>query len=208
MKLTKTMIGLTAAAVGVTNAFAGIINPGTIQIAEAELTPGDGTLVTTLAAPFLGGIPGNEFSGSLVSTVFTGDASNHCKIMTFEYQLFNNLSSKSTLNRLTLECFAPYMVDVRTEDIGSATLWSFTREAVTGDVLGANIFFASPGSSSDIWVVHTDALAYSDIQGNVIDGATASVMALGPTCVPEPQTYGLLGGLGLLGLAGYRRFLS
>src|SRR5262249_47251833 len=59
----------------------------------------------------------------------------------------------------------------------------------------------TPGQTSRVLVIHTNATATVPGATNVIDGAIATVPTLGPRNSPEPATLTLFGG-GLLGLAG------
>lgn len=101
----------------------------------------------------------------------------------------------------------------------AAATGSFLSDVV-GDVVGFNYSGAnviSTGKTSAYAVIFTDYTSYSaagvgpmiEVQfSNAGETFTVSVEGIGPVVVPEPGTYALVIGLGLVGFAAYRRSVA
>ena len=98
----------------------------------------------------------------------------------------------------------------------AAATGSFLSDVV-GDVVGfhySGVNVISTGQTSAYAVIFTDYTSYSapgvgpyiEVQfSNAGETFTVTVEGIGPVVVPEPGTYALVIGLGLIGFAAYRR---
>jgi hypothetical protein len=173
---------------------------------STETDPVGGTVVATLTSPF--SAPG-AFSGSLTTTVLSGDTSNTLGGLTFIYTLTNDgVSGPNSIGRLSLSDIGSLSLDGSYQvpvAVGTVAPASIDRNP-SGDVVGFNFIpvatdpatgFLAPGTSSAVLVLQTNAAAY--VQGNygsLIDGGVATVQTIIP--VPEPSAVVLM----LVGLAG------
>lgn len=171
-----------------TAAFSALLNPGSAIIAAGDLAPVGGSVIA-------GGVPvpfvAPTFSGTLTTSVISGDVSNPWGGLTFTFLLHNN--GANSIGRLTLNDFAGFLTDVsyQTPLIGQAP--TFVDRSGSGDIIGFN-FIPAPigigslgaGADSALLVVQTNALAYRTSIASVIDGTVASVATFAP--VPEPSS--------------------
>jgi hypothetical protein len=149
-----------------------------------------------------------NYTGSLISTVITGDTSNPLGGLTFTYQLVNDAGSANALTRLTVNGFNGFFTDLSyklgtgglaptsNDRDGSSAVIGFS---FTGAPLGAGTL--SAGTTSELLVVQTNAQSYQTRIANVSNGAVSPVNAFGPASVtsPEPATLAtLIGGATLL----------
>jgi hypothetical protein len=140
----------------------------------------------------------------------------------FVYQVSNSAGSTDSIGRLTASSFLGYSTDVGYTSTGSALDSSFVDGSVApelvdrvspGGVIGfgynAPLFDSvSPGETSNVIVIETDATNFQAGSLNIIDGGVTTVAAYeptGPPSVPEPN-FLLLLCMGLLALAGFRQF--
>src|SRR5262245_29509473 len=91
--------------------------------APITVNPGDSFFVPSGAGPIAGsvqigtGLPvpfaSATFNGTLISTVYSGDATNPYGGLTFTYQLINNAGSSPVgdIDRLTINDYAGFAVD-------------------------------------------------------------------------------------------------
>lgn len=165
-----------------------------------ENEPVGATLITSINSPFAGvNFLGNtNFTGNLVSSVYAGDTSNPFGGLTFTYLLSNAGTSTDALGRLTLSSFTGRLTDVGYKNAGIIPL-NAVRDA-GGDQIAFNLLTPlfqhslTPGTSTVLLTIQTDALIYNIGNASIIDSATANAPALVPTSiVPEP---------GILSLAG------
>jgi hypothetical protein len=187
--------------------------PGSVLIpSAAEADPVGATLVfSTGAVPF--SVPGS-FTGTLTTSVYSGDTSNTLGGLTFTYLVTNDASSANSIGRLTVGEFAGFATDGSYQVPTTAVAPASIDRNVSGDVVGFNFVptpvdpltgFLTPGASSSLLVVQTDATLYAPSLANLIDGGVTSVASLGPA-VPEPSTVALvLGSLVSLGVYRLRR---
>ena len=184
-------------------ASASLIVPGQAAFANAEPDPlGGGVIQTTGPLPFVSA----TFSGTLTSSVIAGDATNPFGGLTFTYLLQNNVGNPEAIGRLTVNNFAGFLTDMSYQVplVGLAPTLN-DRSTGAGDVVGFSfvgfpigVGMLSPGQSSTLLVVQTNAPDWRQTTAAVIDGSVATVPSLAP--VPEPATLSLLvlGGLALI----------
>ena len=184
-------------------AHAAILVPGGI-LSPVPTGTETGTLITTSTSPFTTG----STSGSAVSTVYR-EANN---TLDFDFQVTNLSTSIDSDRSATLSDFATngfsYTTDVVYVSGTGVAPTNATRGALNGGHVVGFTFLApsqggqgeiSPGSSSDLLVVRTNATAFAVGSSGITDGAGATVVAFEPTGtpVPEPTSIGILGAMGL-----------
>jgi VPDSG-CTERM motif len=190
--------------------------------AAVEADPTGGTLVDSLASPFVGTPGPNFITGTVYSAVISGDPSNALGGLTFIYQIVSGAGSASNLHRLTIEGFDSISVDA-SQNLGlpaivglaaagfvdGTTDWDTIDRSVSGDVVGGNLLFPGvpPGVTSEILVLQTSATNYTRNTANVIDGSTGTTSVLSPQVPDGGAAIGLLG-MALMGLEGLRRKLG
>jgi hypothetical protein len=126
--------------------------------------------------------PSNPFAG-----IGNPDPAQHG--LTFVFQLHNDATSTTSLERLTSVDFNPFQTDVSyqpgvgvqpptsTDRNGAVTLgWSFSGGPL------------APGTTSAFMVVQTNAPGFTDVVGNVIDGSVVQMPTFGPSATPVGGT--------------------
>jgi len=184
--------------------------PGATIPAPPEPDPVGGAVIAGGAAvPFLSG----NYSGTLTSTVISGDVSNPLGGLTFTYLISNNAGSLDSIERMTISSFAGFSTDVSFQVPAVGVPPTFIdRNPAPGDVVGFSFFSAPigsgvilPGTNSALLVVQTDAPTFQPSFAHVLDGTTALVASYAPAFgIPEPSTL-VLAALGGLALLIYRR---
>ena len=197
----------------------GTVTPGN-TIFPPDCTGSDsGVLLADMVSPFTYSTTAGTNTGTIESAVYQ-DADGG---LDFYYQLTNDASSSTALARLTANSFLGFSTSLATilngstltgtafidgtfvpasgdsNAVGSVIGFSFSPPLITNEI--------SPGSSSVVMIISTNATMFTLGNASVIDGGTDTVAAFQPFVVPEPTTFALLG-LGLLGFAGLRRRLS
>ncbi len=175
----------------------------------AEAEPVGGVVLATSSLPFLSG----TYSGTLTSTVISGDTSNPFPGgLTFTYVL-SNLAGTHSINRLSINGFDSFLLDASYQSplaAGAVTPAYVDREA-TGSSIGYSFVSAPVGSgplgtgqTSATLVVQTNATSFVPSSAFVLDGFPAAVTSFAP--VPEPSTIALAGAaLALFGYGALRR---
>ena len=188
-----------------TSAWAAPLLPGTSALAAAEPDPIGGALV---AGPLTSPLAGAAFTASVTSWVYSGDTTNPFPGgLTFVYMVTNSDVSTDSIGRFTVNGYMSGATVWQTDasfQPGVGLAPATMDRSANGNVVGYSFVgpplgpsTLTPGASSMLLVVQTNAPAFTQTIGNVIDGSIASGLVYAP--VPEPTTLLLLvGGLALL----------
>jgi len=220
MIVIKNVIGSIAVSLvllaGVFSAGAIPLSPGQSTNAVGELDPVGATLLFQTNKFFTS----DSFSGTLISSVYSGDLSNNLGGLTFTYQFNIDLGSADAAKSLTVGStsggFGGYLTDVSFQipNIFDIAPDSVSRSpAATGG--GRNITFdfagngyVLPGDTTAVLVIQTSANGF--ILGNASlqdDVALPNIVTLIPTTIPEPTSFALFsfGFIGLVGITYQKR---
>lgn len=208
LRQTAPLLAVFALSLGTTRA--ALLSPNSFVLPALEAGPVGASLVATTNISFNGVDSFNNilFSGTLVSSVWSGDTSSPFSGLTFTYQLFSAGTSANAIDRLTLNRFAGFQTDVGYN--GSGIAYSRATRTLSGDLIAFVFEDASflptliPGNNSPVLVIQTDSPVWAIGNASVIDGATANVPAFVPQAVPEPTTLALVM-TGLVALAARRK---
>jgi hypothetical protein len=162
----------------------------------AFVTPGEPDPVG--GAVVAGGVPvafatppgPGAFSGTLTTTVISGDVSNPLGGLTFTYRISNSASSLTSIDRMTVLDYAGFPTDASYQVPAAGVAPTSTdRSAGQGSVIGWNFSTLglgkiAPGSSSALLVVQTNAPSFFNNVANIIDGSIVSVATFAPRPVP------------------------
>lgn len=180
--------------------------PGDSVLGSPEAKPDPlSTIVGSLTSPFAT----SNYTGSVVSTVLSGDTTNKLGGLTFTYLVYNDPGSVNVLERLSVLGFGGLATDVSYNPAVPALGVApsvMDRSFGSGDTIGWQFVgpplspagYITPGTNSYLLVVQTGVTGYTKGVANVIDGVSTSVAALVP--IPEPTSL-VMAGLGAAGLA-------
>lgn len=199
--------------------FATMLAPNSAIVAPGEADPGPGAVVVGggLPVPFIA----VSYSGTLTSTVWNNDPTNPFGLdaLTFTYVITNAVASAHELHRFTVSSFDNFLTDVSYSTslpAGIAPLF-IDRSPGLGDVVGFSYptpippvllgpGAITPGSTSMVMVIQTDAKLFQPTFAAVINGSTTMVASLAPQeLIPEPSSLVLAGLGGAIGLAAVIR---
>jgi len=191
-RITKMVLGVCSAVVLLAaTSQAAMLAPGgsTPYPPPLGAVPNLGAMVgVPLVSPFAGA----NFSGTVTSTVWTGDAANPFgpAALTFMYSIANG-PSIDQLTRFTVIGWAGPLVDVDNL-LGGGVGATYGDRSLSGDTVGFSWVAAPlglgtimPGAGATV-LVHTPLRTVATSVGNVIDGGIASMPVYAP--VPEPAT--------------------
>lgn len=203
----SSLIGKTALMVSlvwVVSVQASLLLPGTtIYPAPSEPDPVGGSAISSpLTLPFAS----STFTGTLTTTIISGDTSNPWNGLTFVYDLTNDVTSIDAIHRLTVNGYGGFSTDASYQAVIGDQEPALVDRSLNGDVVGFGFLapplgsgHLPPGSFSARLVVRTDAPAYRESFASVINGSVTSVGTYSP--IPEPMTVTLMimgAGLALL----------
>jgi hypothetical protein len=199
MSKTRLFAGICAAAIAswlgvATLAVPLPVTPGIPAVPEPD--PVGGVSITLGPVPFLA----PTFSGTLLSTVTVGDATNPFGpgALTFTYVLTNDAVSVHPIERLTLNGYAGFLVDASFQGPPAGLAPDEISRSIS-DLVGFEFDPAlMPGGISAVLVLQTDATTYTTSTAAVINGtSTFGVPILAPAIgggnVPEPTTLAVAG---------------
>jgi hypothetical protein len=167
---------------------------------DDEAGPAGATLVSSTGVLPFGTA---NYTGTLVSSVYSNDPNNTFPGgLTFTYLLHNDATSNDALERITIINFAAFSTDVSYQApvaVGDV-IPSYVDRSVSGGTIGFSyapyaLGKLSPGKTSALLIVRTDATAYFPSVASVIDGLATQVDSFSPAIpvinLPEPGAIGL-----------------
>jgi hypothetical protein len=181
---------------------AAVISPGQADVAAPTGAPPSGTIVASVLLPYQSD-PAGLFTGSILSQVIANDVNNPHGGLTFLYQMVNNQTSSSSMNRLAANSFNGFITDM-SYVAGPGVVPTFVDRGPDADTVGFSFFappigrgMVHPGQFTTMLIVRTDAPGYASGSVGAINGGVATVSGFVP--VPEPSVAGLLiAGAGML----------
>lgn len=185
----KTCVLSIAALAFAAPALAAPIGPGgTLFLPAGEAEPFAGsTVVAAQTLPFATAF----YSGTLTSVVLAGDTTNPLGGLTFVYIMRNDATSANSLARLTVNGYAGWGTDASWSTLFPGIDPLFIDRQANGDSLGFSFSNAlghsliTPGASSAVLIIQTNAPWYTNTIANVIDGAVTQVDTYAPA-IPTP----------------------
>jgi hypothetical protein len=199
-------LSLALVVISASSASASFMAPGASLLASPEPDPVGGIVVgTTGPVPFATA----SYSGTLDSTVISGDVTNPFGGLTFTYLLTNSAVSSGEIDRLSVNDYAGFLVDASYQVPTAGLPPTLMNRSGLGDVVGFTYVGApigsgvlTPGSSSALMVVQTNATLFAPTLASVLNGVGTMVSSLGPA-VPEPCSV-VLAGLGMVAVVCVR----
>ena len=171
-----------------------------------------GTLLATTTTPFLSA----SLNGTLISRVYSGDATSPLAGLTFTYQIILSPSSPNAVSQLSVSRFDSFLTDVSFFGGGATNVPpSFISRSNEGGGVGDVMQFhfgppgatetLMPGNISSLLIVQTSSPNFQATTASIIDGvAVPNIASLAPLTIPEPGT-AVLGIVGLVAFAFARR---
>lgn len=171
-----------------------LLYPVPYEITGSPLT---GDALAFLTSPFTTA----TYSGSLTTLVVQGEDGNpFAGGLTFRYTFRNDPGSQHNINRLSINGFDGFLLDVFSETFGAVIggAPAYVDRETNGSSIGFS--FAAlpqsqgplvPGQVSHTLVVHTNATLFTGLQSSafVLDGVPAGVAVYAP--IPEPSAIAL-----------------
>lgn len=167
-----------------------------------------GTLLASSTSPFLSA----SLNGTLISKVYSGDATSPLSGLTFTYQIVLSPVSPSAVSQLSISRFGSFLTDVSYFGDGATNIPpSFISRSSEGGGIGDVIQFhfgapgptesLLPGNTSSLLIVQTSSANFQPTTASIIDGvAVPNIASFAPlNVVPEPG----IAALGLLGLTAF-----
>jgi len=186
----RPLVGL-ASVLAVCSAQALSLTPGSSISLVSENEPVGATSLVSSTVNFVA----PTFSGTLISTVWSGDTSNPHGGLTFTYQLFNNSYSPDPIDRFTLSSFTGFLTDASYFGPGIVPT-SVVRNPV-GNQISFNftgLFEGTlvQGGNSAMLILQTDSAAWQNSLAGIINSSSVNVATFAPVAVPEPTIAALL----------------
>ncbi len=201
------LVGLTTQAWAVDLGPGGSVVPGTVA---NPLTETGFTTEASTSGTFSTPVESGTYSAYVVRT--------NTGTLDFVYQFSNNASSKAQVERISAFNFAGYTTNVgyvAGTDAGTGGAPDTADRTTDGKVVGFNFLATgvTPGSTSDIVVIATNATTWTSGTYTFQDGGATTVTAYSPGVVaatPEPSSLASagIGGLMLFGVYRARRRLK
>ncbi len=189
------LIGFAAISAVASTSIAAIVTPGTTVFATAEANPVGGTVLGTITVPFATA----TYTGTLTSTVISGDTSNALGGLTFTYAIQNNVTSTNPITRLAVNGYAGFTTDMSYLPASGTIAATLADRDAGSNVIGFSYVGAplgfgkiDPGALTNLMVVQTNATGFQRIPANVIDGSVSFVDSFAPVVVPEPVSAGAI----------------
>jgi hypothetical protein len=207
MQLSRRSIAAVAVLLAVTmitasSALAALLPPGGSVVPTVTGSPTGATqLATTGAVNFTSLVDPAAYSGTLTTRVFNNDAGNPFGLnrLTFVFQLANNATSRDAIERFVANNYTGFQVDAAQNPAGGGRAPSTADRQPTGVSVGfdyTNTLPISPGTSSTLLVLHTDATQFVPVTNTIANTFPALVASFGPV-VPEPASISAIAVAGL-----------
>jgi len=178
--------------VGVSRAVSITLAPGASIAATAEPFP----LATTTV-----GFSSGSLSGTLISSVYNGDAGNEYGLadLTFTYKILLDASSPDAASAISIGNFAGFATDASYNPDGGAAPTTISRDPNGSQIVFDFGGYVLPGDDSALLVIQTDATALKFGSASIIDDiGIPGILSLAPV-VPDRTGMGsFILGLGLL----------
>ena len=178
------------------------------------------TLLASVTSPNVVAL-GGGFTSTVTAAVYSDPANVFgAGDLDFVYQITNSPSSADAIGRVTGVNFTGFSTDVGFVVNGGSlpgglfvdgTVSPQLVDRVSADVVGFSFNAPStnpisPGQTSTVLVIETNATNFTAGNVNLIDGDVSRVAAFQPTAIPEPASLTLLSiGIGFVAFAGVAR---